>query len=183
MPGNRDATFAALFEAHFEPLLAYARRRSPQLSDAEDLVADTFLVAWRRLDRLPARPEEHLPWLYGVARRVLANQRRGAGRRTRLLQRLRSSFAVPSAGVTVDVGAALAALPELDQEVLRLIAWESLTHAEVGLVLGISANAVAIRLHRARKRLRQAMKGLSPTRTLLGWKGSVIRPEHREEAQ
>ena len=183
MPGNRDATFAALFDAHFEPLLAYARRRSPQLSDAEDLVADTFLAAWRNLDRLPGRPEERLPWLYGVARRVLSNQRRSAGRRMRLLERLRSSFAVPSAGVSVDVGAALSALPELDQEVLRLVAWESLTHAEVGLVLGISPNAVAIRLHRARKRLGQAMKGLSPTRTFAGWKGSVSRPEHREEVR
>ncbi len=72
MPGNRDAILAALFEAHFEPLLAYARRRTPQRFDAEDLVAETFAVAWRRLDRLPRAPEQQLPWLYGVARRLLA---------------------------------------------------------------------------------------------------------------
>lgn len=182
MPTDRDAVFAALFDAHFEPVLAYARRRSAQLSDAEDLAAETFVVAWRRLDRLPARPEEHLPWLYGVARRLLANQRRSATRRVRLLDRLRSSFAVSPPSVSVTVEAALASLPERDQEILRLVAWESLTHAEAGLVLRISPNAVGIRLHRARERLRGAMKGLPHTRTFPGWKGSVNPTEHREEA-
>lgn len=183
MPRDRDAAFAALFDAHFEPLLAYARRRCAQLSDAEELVSETFVVAWRRLDRLPARPEEQLPWLYGVARRLLANQRRSATRRVRLLDRLRSSFPVSPPSATVAVEAALAALPERDQEILRLVAWESLTHAEAGLVLGISPNAAAIRLHRARERLREAMKGSPHTRTFPGWKGSVNPTEHQEEAK
>jgi RNA polymerase sigma-70 factor (ECF subfamily) len=183
MPVDRDAVLAALFEAHFEPLLAYARRRTPQLSDAEDLVAETFSVAWRRLDRLPRAHEQQLPWLYGVARRLLANQRRGAARRLRLLDRLRSTVAAPPAGHPAPgIIATLAALPERDQELLRLIAWEGLTHAEAALVLGISPNAVAIRLHRARERLRRTMKGSAAIRTFPGWRRSVRRAEHREEA-
>ena len=180
MPSDRDATFAALFDAHFESLLAYARRRTAQLSDAEDLVAETFTVAWRRLDRLPPEPEHHLPWLYGVARRLLANQRRGALRRLRLIERMRSSFTAPPARPAPDMTPAMAALPERDQEILRLVAWESLTYAEAGVVLGISANAVAIRVHRARERLRK-VKGLTPGRTLAGWKGSVNRTERGDE--
>ena len=184
MPDNRDAVLAALFEAHFEPLLAYARRRTPQLSDAEDLVAETFSVAWRRLERMPAAHEQQLPWLYAVARRLLANQRRGVARRVRLVERLRSTFTAPPAGDPVpEVVAAVSALPERDQELLRLIAWEGLAHAEAALVLGISPNAVAIRLHRARERLRRSMKGLSPSRTSPGWKGSVNSTEHGEEAR
>lgn len=184
MPGNRDAVIAALFEAHFEPLLAYARRRTPQLSDAEDLVAETFSVAWRRLDRLPQAREQQLPWLYGVARHLLANQRRGVARRLRLMERLRSTFIAPPGRDPVpEVVAAVAALPERDQELLRLIAWEGLTHAEVALVLGISPNAVAIRVHRARERLRRSLKGLSPTRTSPERKGSVNRSEHGKEAR
>lgn len=183
MPDDRDAALAALFEAHFEPLLAYARRRTPQLSDAEDLVAETFAVAWRRLDRVPQVAAEELPWLYGVARRLLANQRRGAARRLRLLERLRSTISAPSVDAPQDIGRALARLSEAEQELLRLIAWEGLTHAEVGTVLGISPNAVAIRVHRARERLRLAMKGTHATRTFPGWKGSVSAPERREEAR
>ena len=184
MSGNRDAVLAALFESHFEQLLAYARRRTPQLSDAEDLVAETFSVAWRRLDSVPKVREQQLPWLYGVARRLLANQRRGVARRLRLTERLRSTFTAPPAGDPVpEVVAAVAGLPERDQELLRLIAWEGLTHAEAALVLGISPNAVAIRLHRARERLRRTMKGLPNTRTFPAWKGSVSRSEHGGEAR
>ena len=180
MPADREPALAGLFESHFESLLAYARRRTPQLSDAEDLVAETFTVAWRRLDRLPDRPEEQLPWLYGIARRLLANQRRAAARRVRLLERLRSTFRAPSADSTPDVVAAIATLPERDQEILRLIAWESLTYAEAGAVLGISANAVAIRVHRARERLR-SMKDSPSSRTFPGWKGSANPAEQGDE--
>ena len=176
------ASFTALFESHFAALLAYARRRTPQLSDAEDVVAETFTVAWRRLDHLPAKPDEHLPWLYAIARRVLANQRRGTDRRVRLFERLRWVPApAPSPGL--DVGSALDTLPERDQELLRLIAWEGLTHAEAAIVLGTSPNAVAIRVHRARERLKEAMKGSASTRTYPRWKGSATRPEQPEEVR
>lgn len=172
MPTDREALFAALFDAHFDAVLAYARRRTSQLSDAEDLVAETFTVAWRRLDRLPTEPDQRLPWLYAVARRQLANQRRGAARRVRLLDRLRWSLSAPPPRAGLDITEAIGMLPARDQEILRLVAWESLTHAEAGVVLGISANAVAIRLHRARERLRR-LKGPPPSRTLPGWKGDV----------
>ena len=178
---DQRAAFVALFEAHFDALLAYARRRCSQPSDAEDVVAETFTTAWRRFDRLPARPDEHRLWLFGVARRVLANQRRATGRRMRLLERLRWRPASSTVGTQLDAGAALETLSERDQEVLRLIAWEDLTHAEAAVVLGISTNAVAIRLHRARAKLRGALKGSPPNRTWPRWRGNVPH-EHREEA-
>jgi RNA polymerase sigma factor (sigma-70 family) len=184
MPSRPDAALAALFEAHFEPLLAYARRRTHQLADAEDLVAETFSVAWRRLDRVPSVPEQQLPWLYAVASRLLANQRRGVARRVRLLDRLRSSLTAPRAGEPIaDVAAALAALSERDQELLRLIAWEGLNHREVAMVLSISTNAVAIRLHRTRERLRRSLKGYDAGRTSPEWKGVVSAREHGEKAR
>jgi len=142
MTGNRDATLAALFEAHFEPVLAYARRRTPQRFDAEDLVAETFAVAWRRLDRLPRAPEQQLPWLYGVARRLSANRRRGAVRRLRLHGGTAIHLQCASGGSRPDVVAALAGLSEPDQELLRLISWERLTHAEAAKVLVLAARRV-----------------------------------------
>jgi RNA polymerase sigma factor (sigma-70 family) len=171
--------FVALFEAHVDALLGYALRRTPQLGDAEDVVAETFVIAWRRIESLPA--EHHRAWLYGIARRVIANQRRASARRGRLLDRLRGAVSRerPSA-VPTDVAAALEQLPPADQELLRLVAWEDLSHAEIGAVLGITPNAVAIRLHRARSRLGRAMKGSRPDRTFPGWRASVT-PTSRTE--
>lgn len=174
MPTSREAFFAALFEAHVDALLAYARRRTEQLSDAEDVVAETFTVLWRRIEHVPTDASAHLPWLYGIARRVLANQRRAKARRQRLLDRVRSAF-VPrrSSDAARDVAAALATLRPPDQEILRLAAWEGLHHAEIAEALGITSNAAAIRLHRARKRLSATMKGSALIRTSSGWKGTV----------
>lgn len=169
MPAPRKAAFAALFEAHLDAILAYARRRTDQLSDAEDVTADTFTVVWRRIEHLPTETSAQLPWLYGIARRVLSNQRRTMARRQRLLDRLRSAL-VPhrSPASVTDVAGALSALRPADQEILRLAAWEDLSHAEIGVVLGITPNAAAIRLHRARRRLSAAMKGSALTRTSAG---------------
>lgn len=171
MPADDRAAFTALFETHFDAILAYARRRTRQLSDAEDVVAETFIVAWRRFDRLPQSEQERLPWLYGVARRVLANQRRGTARRLRLTERLRAAAKSRALSPAVDVLEAVVSLPAIDQEILRLVAWEGLSHAEVGIALGITANAAAIRLHRARRRLSSVMKGSGPMRTWPAWKG------------
>ncbi len=150
-PAARRA-FRALFEAHYGQVLAYARRRTTEMADADDVVSETFTVAWRRFGEMP---EEPLPWLYGVARRVLANQRRGRRRWAGLIERIRREpldIATPGdPGEPVRV--ALARLKPADQEVLRLSAWEELTHAQIGQVLGITANAAAIRVHRARKQL------------------------------
>ncbi len=174
--------FDALFTSHQRSVLAYALRRSANHVDAEDVVAETFIVAWRKIDAVPADP---LPWLYAVARRVLANQRRGNGRRERLASLLRvSDVATPvRAGETLDgpVFAALASLSAADQELLRLVAWEELPNHQIATVLGITANAVAIRLHRARARFAAALstssagedlKYLDPSRTSAEVKGT-----------
>lgn len=181
MEANRELRFATLFEAHFDALLAYARRRTEQLSDAEDVVAETFTIAWRRLGDLPDRADGERPWLYGVARRVLANQRRSASRRAQLVERLRSAVMPTRPTVPSDAITALSMLPAADQELLRLAAWEELSHREIAIVLGISPNAAGIRLHRARGRLKNLMKGSGPGRTSPGWKGSVssVREETR----
>ena len=112
-------------------------------------------MAWRRLDEVPAG-EHARPWLFGVARNTIGNQRRGITRRTRLVARLERATERPQAAApaptpeTEPVLEALSRLSETDQELLRLVAWEELNHAEIAEVLGISVNAVAIRLHRAR---------------------------------
>lgn len=153
------ARFEAIFSAHQRAVLAYAMRRTETLADAEDAAAETFAVAWRRRSAIPAEP---LPWLYAVARRVLANQRRGNGRRQRLAAFLRVED-VPTplrAGEDLDgpVFEALASLPPADQEILRLVAWEELRHQQIAQVLQITPNAVAIRLHRARARFAAALE-------------------------
>lgn len=174
MPTPREEVFAALFDAHFDTLLAYARRRTDELSDAEDVVAETYTVLWRRIEHLPTDASARLPWMYGIARRVLANQRRAMARRQRLFDRLRSALATyRSPASPTHVVAALAALRPPDQEILRLAAWEGLSHAEIGVALGITPNAAAIRLHRARKRLSARMKGFVLIGTSSGWKGTV----------
>ncbi|HEY4633668.1 MAG TPA: sigma-70 family RNA polymerase sigma factor [Candidatus Limnocylindrales bacterium] len=160
------ARFDALYTQHQRAVLAYAMRRAPTLADAEDAAAETFTIAWRRIDAVPAT--DPLPWLYAVARRVLANQRRGTGRRERLAALIHTERDVPTpmrAGEARDGPAfeALAALSPADQEVLRLVAWEELGNGQIASVLGISANAVAIRLHRARARFAEALARVSGT--------------------
>jgi RNA polymerase sigma factor (sigma-70 family) len=177
------ARFDALFTEHQRPVLAYAMRRTQTLADAEDVAAETFAIAWRKIEAVPA--EEPLPWLYAVARRVLANHRRGNGRRERLAALLHvEDVATPMhAGEDRDgpAFAALASLSPADQELLRLVAWEELGNQQIAAVLGITANAVAIRLHRARSRLADALaresrdddlKYLDPSRTEAQVKGS-----------
>ncbi len=160
-----------LFEATQRPLLLYALRRAPTASDAEDAAAETYAIAWRRLSHLPVG-EGELPWLYGICRRVLANQRRGGQRRQRLLERLGSAptAAAPETGDAT--GPAMQALSRLrpdDQEILRLVAWEDLSHEDIATALGITRNAVAIRLHRARQRLLAALQeSQGGSRSLLG---------------
>jgi RNA polymerase sigma factor (sigma-70 family) len=161
--------FRSLFELHYPQVEAYARRRCARRSDADDVVAETFTVAWRRFGDVPAEP---LPWLYGVARKVLANQRRGQRRWVNLIDRLRREPAdvatPPDTGEPVRV--ALARLRPAEQEILRLSAWEELTPQEIGSVLGISANAASIRLHRARKQLAAELNalGLAPRKSEAG---------------
>jgi RNA polymerase sigma-70 factor (ECF subfamily) len=155
--------FTQLFAETERELLAYALRRVDRAEDAADVVAETYLVAWRRLDRVPPGDQARL-WLYGVARRQLANQRRGQLRRSRLADRLRSEL---PAALAIDrsaddhraaaLRAALARLEEKDREILRLSSWEGLSPVEIAAVLGLPAVTVRSRLHRARKRLHKEM--------------------------
>ena len=156
---EHEQHFRQVYAATFEPLLAYALRRVEQPADAADVVAETFLVAWRRRREIPAGGEARL-WLYGVARRVLANHHRGGVRRERLGQRLRQRLALatdPAEEVPqrLAVRDALARLGELDREVLLLTVWEGLEPREAAAVLDVSPAAVRTRLSRARARLRQ----------------------------
>jgi RNA polymerase sigma-70 factor (ECF subfamily) len=155
--------FRQVYAGNFKALLAYALRRVEQPEDAADVVAETFLVAWRRSRDLPPDDEIKL-WLYGVARRVLANHHRGGRRRDRLGERLRQRL---TTAVTVDPGfevpqrlavqAALDRLGDKDREILMLTVWEGLQPREVAEVMRVSAAAVRTRLSRARARMRDLL--------------------------
>ena len=157
---EQERRFREIYQSHYAAVCAYARRRSPDTDLAQDAVGETFLVAWRRLADVPAGPDA-LPWLYAVARRVIANQRRGNQRRAGLASRLAQERAtgrdIDAAVIVAEdrrtVLAALGRLRESDQEILRLSAWEELSHREIGLVVGCTEATVAVRLHRARNRL------------------------------
>ncbi|TWD80100.1 RNA polymerase ECF family sigma subunit [Kribbella amoyensis] len=165
VPDPRRERFEELFAAHREAVLGYLRRRTGNGHDAADLLADTFLVVWRRLDDVPAGDQTR-PWLYGVARRALANHRRGEGRRTALADRLRSELTETTppepAPDTSTAGRAFRALPDADRELLSLVAWEELDSAQIATALGCSRNAVRIRLHRARKRFAKLLAASPP---------------------
>lgn len=154
------ARFERLHEAARDPLARYlARRAAPDA--VEDLFAEVMTVAWRRLAEIP--PGAEVPWLFGTARRVLANHRRAASRMGRLIERLAllghgRAEAVMTGTGDPDLAEAMAALPATDAEVLRLWAWEELAPGEIAVVLGISANAASIRLHRAKRRLRDRLE-------------------------
>ncbi|WP_432942969.1 RNA polymerase sigma factor [Kribbella sp. CA-253562] len=167
-PGHgRRERFEQVFGTHREAVLGYLLRRTGSSHDAADLLADTFVVVWRRLDEVPGG-DQTKPWLYGVARRVLANHRRGEGRRNALADRLRDELVETStpSPEPVDGDSATArafrALPEQDRELLTLVAWEDLDTAQIATVLGCSRNAVRIRLHRARKRFAKLLTTRPP---------------------
>lgn len=154
-PTAEHDAFERLWDAHHPSVLAYTRRRLPE-HDAWDAASDTFLVAWRRRCEMPAGPAT-LPWLYGVARRVVADTRRSEARRGRLAERVASeaATATPPTVMTEPVGlvAALGKLSEADREALLLSAWEGLSNAEAAAAMSVSQVAFRVRLHRARRRL------------------------------
>lgn len=164
--GEREERLAALAREVVPAMRSYLlRRAAPDVAD--DVLGDVLLVLWRRLDDVPA--DHPLPWCLGVARHALANarraERRRLGLRDRLLREPRPVDRDPTAGLAggdeddrhAALRAVLGTLPETDREVLRLWAWEDLEPREIAVVLGITANAVSIRLHRARTRLAERL--------------------------
>jgi RNA polymerase sigma-70 factor, ECF subfamily len=152
--------FEGLYRAHAGAVRTYLRRRGVDSSAADDLVADVFLVVWRRLEDAPADP---LPWTLGIARRVFANHRRGDARSVALRSRLVGEQLVSRRvdTSTIDresaVTEALRSLSERDREVLLLVAWDGLEGRRAAAALGIGTRAFAMRLHRARHRFARAL--------------------------
>lgn len=161
-PTSERARFEALYRRLYADVLAYVlRRTSPD--EAEDVVAECFLVAWRRFHELP---EDSLPWLYSVARRVLANHRRAGRRRQALTSSLtqqpwrvdlRPSDPADRVADHAEVLAAFARLSERDREVLSLAAWEELSAPRAAKALNCTPATFTVRLHRARRRLAGAL--------------------------
>lgn len=162
----RQRRVERMFAAHGAELWQFAVRRVGRQA-ADDVVCETFLVAWRRLDDVPAGRER--AWLYGTARFVIGNEARAARRREALTERLASLVSVHAAGEGGDVAQdvveretvyrALMALSEADREVLRLSEWEQLSGPEAAQVLGCSAATYRLRLHRARRRFGVLLRG------------------------
>jgi len=158
--GARRHRYEAAYRELYAPICGYVLRRVREPEDAAEVIAETFATLWRRFDRCP-QGDELRPWLFGVARRVLANQRRGERRRSALSERLAANVD-PGTALYPDeapgeLARAFASLSDSDRELLSLVAWEGLTREELAVALGTSRAAVRLRLHRARKRLRDAL--------------------------
>lgn len=158
-----DTKFRRIYDEHFEAVTRYCLRRLP-VAEVNDATAEVFLVAWKKIDRVPTGSDS-LPWLYGVARNVVRNATRSTRRSGRLTGRLGGLAAPPPVdppSVVVRrsedeaLVAALGRLGEDDQEVLRLRAYEGLTAPQIATALGISAEAAKKRMSRALARLRKA---------------------------
>jgi RNA polymerase sigma-70 factor (ECF subfamily) len=168
-----QARFEEIYRRHFRSVLRYALARvDPER--AKDVTAETFLVAWRRLPEIPAEPR---PWLFGVARRVIAGQFRADTRREALTVRMQTvrdprervgDLADEVAERDAVLGA-FARLGDLDREALRLVTWDGLTSRQAAEVLGLRRLTFAVRLHRARQRLANELAAVdgpsSPVRT------------------
>ncbi|MEU8152412.1 sigma-70 family RNA polymerase sigma factor [Micromonospora sp. NPDC048986] len=169
-PKTRDeGWFTSLYATEYEHIVRYGLRRLADRDASAELAQEVFVVAWRRRAEVP---ERSLPWLYGVARRILANHWRSRRAAPDLLpitevglERLAGSSGADTSVGVADIWTALATLNDLDQEILRLVGWEELTVSEAAKVLGCTGATAAVRLHRARRRLAEAMSArLAQTR-------------------
>jgi RNA polymerase sigma-70 factor (ECF subfamily) len=154
--------FETLYAGHAGAVKAYAMRRAAR-ARADDVVAEVFLIAWRRLEDVPPEPRA---WLLGVARRVMANERRGVARQEAVRSRLRHERAAEETPVVESedrpVLDALESLGESDREALLLIAWEGLSHRDAARVLGVREATFSVRAHRARRRLARVLASNEP---------------------
>lgn len=157
--GDRVARFERLYATVFPEVAGYVRRRCGG-SEADDVLAQVFTVAWRRLDHIPPAPQDRL-WFFGVARKAIADAERSARRRRRLGARLAAEALITSqqapSPAAERVIAAMATLRPADREALRLVLWDALSHAEAAAVLGCTANAFEIRYRRARAAVRDEL--------------------------
>lgn len=150
---------SSLFAQHGPALLGYLARRVDDPEDAADLLSETFLIAWRRRSALPSSPGDR-PWLYGVARHVLANQRRATRRRnaaTQALADLVLQVTTPAPETSIDVRRALDMLDPLDREIVTLSAWEALTSGEIAQIVQLPPSTVRARHARARAVIRACL--------------------------
>ncbi|MFP3883558.1 MAG: RNA polymerase sigma factor [Actinomycetota bacterium] len=157
--------FEALYEKYRQQVFAYCTRRVGS-SEAADACAETFLVAWRRLEEVP-EPPDTLPYLYGIAANVISNQRRALRRRTRLNSKLRNLGVAPSVNPSTivvrddqarEVEDAVRRLKPKDREIVMLYAWEDLSRETIADMLGMTKVAVDQRIHRSYKRLARILK-------------------------
>jgi RNA polymerase sigma-70 factor (ECF subfamily) len=150
-------SFEDAYRRWYPDVFRYCRRR---VGDdlAQDATAEVWATAWRRRDVL-AEVDEPLAWLYGVARKTVANARRGRGRRMALADRARSTAEPDAPDTSTEVFDALRRLGEDDRELLRLTAWEGLSGKELAVALGLSEQAARKRLSRARSRLAAELQG------------------------
>ncbi|MDQ0574031.1 RNA polymerase sigma factor [Agromyces albus] len=159
---TRETHFEHVYVANAADLLSYFGRRVRIPADAADLLSETFVVAWRRGDRMPSDPEQARMWLFGVARRVLANAARGAIRHSDLTHKLRGHLeTLPTEHVdaeTLDIRAALDAIPADQSELVRLVLWDGFTLPEAATILGISESTARGRYQRARTQLRELLR-------------------------
>ena len=163
---DREARFRAVYEVTYPYLVRFVRRRVHP-SHAEDIVADAFLVAWRRFDELPADAADARAWLFGIAQRTLLNGQRGERRRQALTIRIADATVVAQSGQAwkgsdselvarrLDLAAAWGRLAAVHQEALSLAVWDGLDGPQAAMVLGISPVAFRLRLSRARRMLRR----------------------------
>jgi RNA polymerase sigma-70 factor (ECF subfamily) len=170
-----EQRYRSLFDRHGHEVFAFCRRRT-DAETAADCAAETFLVAWRRLDDVPDG-DAALGWLYGVARRLLANEFRRSRRSQRLVGKLRRNNTEPEPTPEVVVLrrerdqtmlAALARLRPDDQELLRLAWWDGLSHAQLAKMLGCSTQTASQRIHRAARRVAKEYERLDHGRTVAG---------------
>lgn len=174
VPMMDEAEFRALYRSTLDDLWRFVRRRCATDETADDVTAETYLTAWRRRDAMPRDSDARL-WLFGAARKVLANHQRGERRWLQLQKRIQMTWIQPRSvdpaelmGINPKLARAFARLKPAEREVLVMQAWDGLTVGEMAAVLGVTDNAVSVRLYKARHKLEQELRtdaGTTRTRT------------------